>query len=464
MKAPLLEAQLDPLPIAILGVPFDPVTAAETTDFIDKTIASGHPHYGLLANVGQLVQAREDVELRRIFFDAHLVLADSQAIIRSSQRLGQSLPERIVGPVLIPQLLALAEQKGWKVFFLGGTDPSLAAAAAKQTRAQYPKIQFVGTYAPPDKPLLEMDHADILRRIREVQPDLLLVTFREGKQEKWISMNYRETGVPFTLGLGETNYFLAGGRAADGRGLDWLKFKVAVWRQWWQLRAPQSPRSTSAKSEVVPDPFGNFIIRAPARLTLTEARAFHGEWQRATENGHVLFDLGNTGVIDSTGLGLLMRLRKRARELGHQFFLVALRPTVETALKAMRLDEFFTLQASVAGARIIMESFARTAAVSSGVKESTLQIRWTGEVTALNAVELGAKTEAELSQTSAGMSVVIDLARVTFVDSTGTGLMLRFKKNLARRDIHLKFQNPVESVRNVLRHTKLEEYLLGKTE
>jgi anti-anti-sigma factor len=61
------------------------------------------------------------------------------------------------------------------------------------------------------------------------------------------------------------------------------------------------------------------------------------------------------------------------------------------------------------------------------------------------------------------MAVMIDLSRVTFVDSTGIGLMLRFKKNLKGRDIDLKFVNPTTPVRNVLRHTRLEEYLLGET-
>ena len=57
--------------------------------------------------------------------------------------------------------------------------------------------------------------------------------------------------------------------------------------------------------------------------------------------------------------------------------------------------------------------------------------------------------------------MVIDLSRVTFVDSTGIGLMVRFKKNLKRRDIGLKFDNAIASVRNVVRQTQLEEFLLG---
>ena len=126
----------------------------------------------------------------------------------------------------------------------------------------------------------------------------------------------------------------------------------------------------------------------------------------------------------------------------------------------MKLDEFFTIQASIAGARIIMESSEGVAVVTSGVMETELQIRWTGEVTALNSVELGAYTESELSQVTPGMTVVIDLSRVTFMDSTGIGLMVRFKKNLKRRDITLKFTNAIASVRNVVRQTQLEEFLL----
>jgi anti-anti-sigma factor len=107
-----------------------------------------------------------------------------------------------------------------------------------------------------------------------------------------------------------------------------------------------------------------------------------------------------------------------------------------------------------------MESSAGASPVTSGMAAGQLQIRWTGEITTLNAVELGAYTESELSQLSAGVGVVIDLSRVTFVDSTGIGLMVRFKKNLKRRDISLKFSNVSPSVRNVIRATQLEAFLL----
>ena len=474
----------DRAPIAILGVPFDDVTTAETLEIIGEMIASGLPHYGATANVDFIVQAAGDVELRRILFDAHLVLADGMPIVWASKFLGNPLPERVTGSGMIPQLLALAEQKGWKVFFLGGTEQSVAAAAEK-TRAKHPQLKLVGAYSPPFKPLLEMDHADILHRIHEAKPDILLVAFGCPKQEKWISMHYRDAGVPFSVGVGATIDFLAGtfkraplwmqksgtewifrmsqepGRLVKRYAKDLWVFGRAILNQWWQLRTRKtSPPGPVA--DVMPDPYGNFVIRAPIRLGATETESAREEWMRAVENGHVMFDLSETVFADSTGIGALIRLRKRAREMGHQFFLIAPKPAIETTLRMMKLDEFFSIQASVTGARFLTESTVNVPVVTSGVVQNELCIHWTGEVTALNAVELGAYTDSELTQAAPGMTVAVDLSRLTFVDSTGIGLMLRLKKNLTRRGLTLQFRNPTKSVRNVLAHTRLEEYLLGE--
>ena len=450
------DVKLDRAPIAILGVPFDCINLSETLVLAGQMIASGQPHYALAAGVDFLAEAMDDVELRHLLFDAHLVVAEDKTVVWASKLLGNELPGNITLPSLITQLLALAEQKNWRVFFLGADD-----ALAEKIRARHPKLPLAGAYLPPDRPLLEMDHADIRRRLRAAKPDILLVAFGSPKQEKWISMNYRDAGVPFTLGAGASCDFLASDAKPPKRaGKHFSKFIRAVLRQWWRLRAKKTG-ALAAGADVVPDPHGNLIIRGPTRLGAAEAQAAQAEWLRAVENSHVMFDLTDTVFVDSTGIGVLIRLRKRARESGWQFFLVAPRPPVEAALKLLKLDEFFTIQASLAGVRILMESAAGAPPVTSDVMANELQIRWSGEVTALNAIELGAFTEAELSQVSPGMSVTIDLSRVTFVDSTGIGLMVRFKKNLKRRDINLKFANVINSVRNVVRQTQLEEFLLG---
>src|SRR5258706_11069444 len=84
-------------PIAILGIPFDNVTTSETIALIERMIASRQPHYLSTPNAEFIVQAREDVELRRILFDAHLVRCDGTPLLWASRWLGNPLPERVAG-------------------------------------------------------------------------------------------------------------------------------------------------------------------------------------------------------------------------------------------------------------------------------------------------------------------------------------------------------------------------------
>jgi len=443
-------------PIAVLGVPFDNVTQDEALAIVGQMVASGRPHYATTVGTDFIAAAMDDVELRRILFDAHLVMAEDKTVVWASRILGNELVDNVTAQILTRRLLELAQEKNWRAFLLGASDD-----VATKVRSQYPKLQLAGAYAPPDQPLLDMDHAAIVHRIETAKPDLLFVAFGSPKQEKWINMNYRQARVPFVLGVGQSfDFLVADGEPAKRAGKQFSKFIRAVLRQWWRLRARKNAAAV-AGANVIPDPYGNLVIRAPDRLDAAAVQASQTEWLRAAENSHVMFDLTNTSFVDSTGVGSLIRLRRRASELGWQFCLIAPRPPVEAALKLMKLDEFFTIYSSVGGARIVMENAANSAPVSSDVQAAELQIRWTGEVTALNAVELGAFTESELAQVTPGMTVVIDLARVTFVDSTGIGLMVRFKKNLKRQNINLKFASATPSVRNVVRQTQLEEFLLG---
>jgi len=103
-------------------------------------------------------------------------------------------------------------QKGLALSSLGqvNIEKKANAQAVANVRAQYPQINLGGHYSPPFRPLLEMDHEEITRRIRLARPDILLGSFGCPKAEKWIAMHYRSLGVPVTIGVGATIDFLAG--------------------------------------------------------------------------------------------------------------------------------------------------------------------------------------------------------------------------------------------------------------
>src|SRR5580700_7932954 len=116
-------------PIAILGVPFDNVTTTEAVAAIERMVASRRPHYLVTANVDFLVQAQDDVELRRILVEAALVLCDGTPLVWASRLLGNRLPERVAGSDLTPALLKVAAEKKHRVFLLGATPDSVEQAA-----------------------------------------------------------------------------------------------------------------------------------------------------------------------------------------------------------------------------------------------------------------------------------------------------------------------------------------------
>ncbi len=470
-------------PIAILGVPFDNVTTAETLEIIAEMIKSGRPHYAATANVDFVVQASEDVELRRILFDAHLVLADGQPIVWASAFLGNPLRERVTGSGLIPLLLALAEKNGWRVFFLGGTQESVAAAAEK-TRAKHPRLQLVGAYSPPFKLLLEMDHTDILRRVREVKPDILLVAFGCPKQEKWINMHLAAAGVPFSVGVGATIDFLAGtfkrapawmqktgtewifrllqepGRLAGRYGKDLRVFGFAILRQWWQMRR-RKPRIHGAGTATISvETSGLSVFEGPSRLDAASVRENGDAWRAAVTRGNVVFNLAATEFADSTGIGALIRLRKLSRENGRAFVLAAPPPGLTASFKLMRLEGFFAVEPGLDAARSRVVQELAGAEVSKAPPAADCVIRWIGEATAANVDEVRAKTELELTPLPPGARAAVDLSKLSFADSSGIGLMLGLKKTAQRREVTVVFRNPNESVRNVLRMTRLESFLL----
>jgi anti-anti-sigma factor len=60
--------------------------------------------------------------------------------------------------------------------------------------------------------------------------------------------------------------------------------------------------------------------------------------------------------------------------------------------------------------------------------------------------------------------IAVDLSSVSFIDSSGVGLLLRALKYAATRGARLSFINPSPAVTNVLRVSRLEAVLLGTSE
>ena len=480
-------------PIAILGVPFDNVTCAGAIDLIEGMIASRRPHYLVTANVDFLVQAGNDVELRRILLDAHLVLCDGTPLVWASRFLGNALPERVAGADLAPSLMRVAAEKQYRVFFLGAT-PESAQEAVCNLQREHPALMIAGHYSPPFSALLEMDHEEIKRRIRHARPDLLFVAFGCPKAEKWIAMHYRELGVPVVAGIGATIDFLAGRvkRAPhwmQRAGVEWL-FRLAqeprrlarrygrdLWvfgrrivSQWLRLQAGERPEPGSVAIQIERQTGAAnaaMIAKLPDRLDVAVATDGRRWMTPFLSRGRdCLLDLSAVRFIDSTGIALLVRLRKRIRSMDRHLVLVAPSRCIQRALALMHLGDYFDSAPDAAAAREIIATRRREeeARVSPGAPDAAPAVAWRGEITAVSAGEVWNRTRDLLETPLRPASLVIDLSAARFIDSTGLRIMVQTQQLARLRGTALVFAGAQPAVRNVLRNAGLELLLLEKPE
>lgn len=475
--------------IAMLGVPFDNVTIDETAAIVQRMIASGRPHYLATANVDFLVQASEDVELRRILFDADLVVCDGMPLVWASRLLGNPLKERVAGSDLVPLMLRIAEEQHYRVYFLGGKE-EVIEKAIENIRRDHPKLHIAGYYSPPFAPLLEMDHDDICRRINEARPDMCFVSFGCPKQEKWIWMNRDKIQVPMSVGVGATIDFLAGAvkRAPHwvGKfGLEWIYrlcqepkrlfkryakdlwyFGFAILRQMWAMKfRPQRRRSGAEADVAIREGAQYFHLKMPDRLDALSIRENIVLIDEAVTSGKsILLCEVDCSFIDSTGAGFLVRLAKRAADDGFTLILVKASRPVRSGLGMMKLDKMFryadSREEGLALARGLQMAEAEDSRPSGD--DGLCRLVWAGELTAANAGRVWEESQAVFDGVVVGgQAMVADISGLKFVDSSGAGLMVKLKKEAIRRDIDLRFEGATGEVLNVLALTRLTGFLLG---
>jgi N-acetylglucosaminyldiphosphoundecaprenol N-acetyl-beta-D-mannosaminyltransferase len=469
----------------MLGVPFDSLTLAQALARIEKMIDSRRAHYIVTANVDFLVQARRDLELRRILVEADLALCDGMPLVWASRCLGNPLPERVAGADLVPKLIERAAVRNYRLFFLGGK-PEVTAKAVANLQQQYPNLVIAGHFSPPFRPLLEMPNQEIVRRIRAAKPDVLLVSFGCPKAEKWMAMHCQSLGVPVIIGIGGTIDFLAGAlkRAPDWIqriGMEWLfrlvqeprrlarrygtdlwHFSGAILQQWWKLQGRLwNRRPIPPTSAVVVDPTWQ-RIRVPDRFDRDAIGRAPHIWEEGAERHH-LIELANVNFIDSTAIALLVRLEKRLRLAGWQLVLLEPSRAVQRAFKLMGLENHFLTAADGLEARKAIDGRSQEEAALALNSSSASQpvLIWKGEITARNALQIWYRTKREINSLAQWRKEFeLDLSAVRYLDSAGLRLMLRVKKHAQRRGATLTFKGLSPAVQNALRIAQLQPVLL----
>ena len=206
--------------VSILGVDFDPLTLAEAAERADALVQEGAGGYIVTANPEIVLRCQKDDAYRAAVNGAELVLPDGVGDLLAGRILGTPLPERVTGADLTPRLLARLAKRGGSVFLYGGK-PGVAERAAARLKKAYPGLRIVGT----ENGYIS-DERNLLFRLEETQPDLLLVGLGAPRQERWMA-EHKDRLTAVSIGVGGLLDVFAGDvpRAPESwqkAGLEWL--------------------------------------------------------------------------------------------------------------------------------------------------------------------------------------------------------------------------------------------------
>lgn len=227
---------MDGKQVKILDIKVDSTSTSSVLAKISKKIASGSKFYIVTPNPEIILNAQKDKRLAEILNSADISLPDGNGL-----RVAEPALRVVHGRNVFNAFLRLARQKGWKVFFLGGTRDANKKAIEK-AKSLY-GANVIGDSGPRldnnAEPVSVLDNKvnnDIVSKINTFQPHLLFVAFGAPKQEKWVAKWLPKLNIGGAMVIGGALDYLAGTTALppswmEKLELEWLwRLIVEPWR------------------------------------------------------------------------------------------------------------------------------------------------------------------------------------------------------------------------------------------
>lgn len=217
----------------ILGVDIAVTNMRSVIGYLTKNLERLRGEYVCVSNVHTTVLAYNDETYRKIQNDAAIAIPDGKPLSLICRLRGFKDAQRVAGPDLMPEILKLSEEKGYRHYFYGSTEETLQSLEAN-LRKRYPRLKIVGTYSPPFRKMTAEEDARIIEEISKTEPDFLWVGLGAPKQERWMYEHKGEINAVM-LGVGAAFDFHAG---TAKRAPKW----VQEFYLEWLYRLIQDPR------------------------------------------------------------------------------------------------------------------------------------------------------------------------------------------------------------------------------
>ncbi|WP_297573667.1 WecB/TagA/CpsF family glycosyltransferase [uncultured Deefgea sp.] len=243
----------------LLNLWLDNLRQSEVVEQLQQWQGDGQWHRIAFVNPHCANLASNNPRYRGMLNGADLLLPDGSGVLLASRMLGTPLKENTNGTDLFPVLCRYWQQQKARVYLLGA-HPGVAGRMAEQLLWEYPGLHIAGSQ---HGYFAEEDTPNIIQKIRDAHPDVLLVAMGVPKQDMWIAEHLAQLQTPVAMGVGGLFDFYSGRIL---RAPVWLR-EIGM---EWSWRLIQEPRRMWQRYLV-----GNFTFLA--RVVWQRCRFAYGD-------------------------------------------------------------------------------------------------------------------------------------------------------------------------------------------
>jgi N-acetylglucosaminyldiphosphoundecaprenol N-acetyl-beta-D-mannosaminyltransferase len=208
---------------------------SETLSLIDNAILNKKKIQHVVVNAAKIVNMKKDKELYDAVANCDIINADGQSVIWASRILNKPLPERVTGIDLMENIVKLAHDKKYKIFFFGAKE-EIVKKVVDIYSEQYSSSIIAGYRNGYFKKEQEEETA---RNIAASKADILFVAIPSPMKEIFLDKYSDVIKCSFTMGVGGSFDVVSGlipraPRWMQRLGMEWFFRLIQEPRKMWK--------------------------------------------------------------------------------------------------------------------------------------------------------------------------------------------------------------------------------------